>query len=111
MNHCIVVEPESMDVFLNSNIRQLIVPQDDVVDRPESLSVTDGARKIRCEPIEIIDCYFEEKKVTIKEGSEYIPYLWSDREVVNIAVMQGYTNGDTLREMIEQYGKYLVIRW
>lgn len=111
MKHEVIVGPEAMDGFMNSAINQVIVWEEDVKDAIEVIAVTDGVRMIMCEPNEVIHCYFEEQKVTIEEEGEFVPYLWSDREVVNIAMLQGFQNGEMLKESLNKFGKFLVIRW
>ncbi len=107
----VLVGPDILDGMMNSNVRQVIVHGDALAESPDSLSVTDGVRLVVCKPTEIIEAYFEDKKVTIKEGEEFVPYLWSDREIVNIAMLQGFQTGDMLKDQISLFGRYLVIRW
>jgi len=111
MKYELAVDPKDMDGLVNTNMRQIILHNDDVHEVPEVIVITDGMRVMLCKPETVIDCYFEEHKVTIKEGEAFTPYLWSDREVVNIAMYAGLQNGDMLREKIKRYGRHMVIRW
>jgi len=73
--------------------------------------LTDGAREIVREPTEIMECYFEPLKVTILEDGVYVPYLWTDQKVINIAVMSGRMNGEALKKDLEMHRRYVVARW
>lgn len=111
MKYEVTVDPVRMEHMMNTNMRQIILDAEDLDGELELLVVTDGTRLMLCKPTALIECYFEDKKVTIKEKDEYVPYLWTDNEVVNIAFFEGLQTGDMLKEKIKRFGKHLVIRW
>jgi len=109
----IEVAKEEMDRFVECKYNQIIYP-----DRygygasvMNKVILTDGAREIVREPSEVMECYFEPLKVTILESGKYVPYLWTDQKMINIAVLSGRMNGEELRRDMQMYQRYVVARW
>ena len=107
------VDPDSMDELINSNTGQIIYEDrfGHGVSVLDKIHMTDGTRIMTKEPLEVLDCFFEPLKVTIYENGAYVPYLWTDQKVINIAMMSGRMNGELLREDYEMYKRYMVARW
>ena len=110
--HQVDVEEEVMDSMLDGVVRQAILVDDGhPMESYDVLVIRDKARQMIRRPTERFYCFFEELKVTIQIGEEFVPFLWTDKEVVDLGMMQGFQNGEMLKEKFVEYGRHVVLRW